>query len=971
MLGHMSLLFIPREKSEVHPQLCAKVLNIIRNLIRKSILFPENYSFLIKILLMCFESLLAQGNESLSVIRGDISRVLFETFIRSEVRDAELWTEMLKKFSSWITNTEVNLSWASVAVGLTSRVVNILYGEGSETLELEFRDEGVISIHISTEHTILNWNYFVVNVLENTLKEMFDPQTHKEFVRSVSKIVDVFITLSKNRCEIDQFDLPKQLKSSAGIKRLTETCRESHLNYQQGNGKFPIPNVKDLIDIFGEWLFVQSRMNSGGTVYGHAEAVGTICRVFNYLARPVPDIYLAKFYSTLSKHFKYSNESNFQVAGSILNHSIKLLTQEYRGVRLLLHKSCIFRVLDNYIKSKDISQQIKRDCYSIISAIVPSMKPYKKQGVINILNDCLCHAISAENELESLVTLFWSATGYLLILDDLAVLEGLLKALLKKIISLVTVIDKQKFLDFLKVVGTLPFMVFAENLISTNLVKEIVMKLILPTLGKNVKGSTDSTHFYCLNLLIHWAMKFPGFLKDSATRYQIFETFAILKTLEREKEYTTIIEANIFNYAGKRCKEIQLPYGNSCSFTPATWPNDVSQPLKHFLFKYDTLVSTYNTENAVILIVRNRIGKFFWKFRHVVGKSASQKDLQAKIGLVQKPRVFHKVNSEPSKVAELIKDLNIVEVLAFEKLSRLFKSCSKNLQNFIHKEHVPVKRTKKESPSKTCQLRPLFASFGFLESDLIGELSGLSSPVTEELIKELDMLSNRELYVVPLLYLSTPEASEQDLVEKKTGYPKEFCRFVNSCGLHLTRESFRVGCSGSVEDLVGKYGGVVYNREYHFELALMSPALFNTSHEVVLNDLLSMSSVVILWNQRSVQVDSLKSPIVLRKPKFVSKIVILLTPLRNGIVRVNLQKPELMTETSFGPLLDNMIVPIPMLGKYLSMTIATIGSGKTSKVATTLEKSSIFKRLKELANDSEKPFKSKVSASLSYLFKSN
>lgn len=969
MLGHMSLLFMPRDKNEVHPQLCAKVLSIMRSLIRKSMLKQENYPYLIKLLLLCFDSVLSQGNEVLTVIRGDISRVLFETFIRSEFREPELWTDMLKRFSSWITNTEVNLAWASVAVGLTARVVNVLYGEGGDGIEIEFKDEGLVSIQISSEHCVLAWNYFVVNVLENTLKEMFDPQTHKEFVRSVSKIVDVFISFAVARCEIDMFNLPKHLQTSTALERLTRECRESHLNYQQGDSKFPVPSIKSLVDLFGEWLFTQSRMNSGGTVYGHAEAVGTVCKIFNYFAGPAPDVYLGKFYQTLFKHFKYANESNFQVAGSILNHSVKLVTQDYRGVRILLHKSCIFRVLDNYIKSKDIPQQIKRDCYSIISAIIPSMKPYKKHGVISILNDCLLHAIGAESEIESLIALFWSICGYLMILDDQQVLENLLKALLKKLVSIFSSIDKSKFLDFLKVIGSVPFMVFSESLVSGTLVKEIVIKLILPTLGKNVKGNPDTTHFYCLNLLINWAMKFPAFLKESATRHQIFETFSILKNYERDKEYTSIIESNIFNYAGKIYPELRVNYSNTCFFTPCIWGNSLDKSAKHFLLKGETLLSAYNVEDAAILVIRNKVGEFIWKFKPLFGKEPEKRKIDLNFDIIRKPKSNRFLKSEAQKVGELIKDLSIGEVLNFEKLSRLFKNSSKTLNSFSPQDRVARTQAKKKVDNDSSHLRSLLSSLGFFQNDLIEELSILRGDAVETLIYELDSYSNKELYTVPLLYLNSPEASEHDLVVKKPSYPNDFICLINTCGLHLTRNSCNIGCSEKVLKTVEKFGGLVYSREYHFELAFLSPALFDTSSDLTLSDLLKLSDVVVLWNQRYVQPDSIKSPMVLRKSSFANKIVILLTPLRNSIVRVNIIRPENLADLSFGPLQDNSIVPIPMIGKFISMTIATASSGKTTKVVTSLAKTEIFKKLKGIASESEQPYQGKLSAVLSHIFK--
>lgn len=964
MIGHLSLLFIDRPFDTVHVELCAQVLKIIRVLIRKQILFQENYPFLLKILLLSFNHILENTTEFSKKIGGDISRVLFESFIRSEIRDHCLWKDMIDKFSHWVTNTEVNLSWVSVTLALTNRIVQFLYGELNPDLSIEFKDEGFIKIQISIPHCILSWNYFLINVLENTVKEMFDPQTHKEFVRSVSKIAEVFIKFSINRYEISTNDLQTQFNPSSKLEFLINSCESQHLKYKQNEGTLPIPNAASLINIFGDWLFTQSRMNSGGAVYGHAEAIATICRIYCNTSRPIPDNYLGKFYQLLFKHFKYANESNFQVAGSILSHSVKILTQEYKGVRILLHKSCIFKILEIYVKSKDISSQIKRDCYCIISAIVPAMKPYKKHGVISILNECLLYSVNAETEPENLVLLFWSVCAYVCIIDDSDVLEGFVRALVKKVVVPPSV-EKACFLECLKVISVLPFMVLSEDLVNAKVVKDLVVRLVIPLLGKNVRGTMDATHFYSLNLLLHWTMKFPKYLKDTTARYQLFETLAILKNFERDKEYTLLVESYIMNYAGKFLPEIRFPFNNNSIITPTIWGSESSRPIKNYLYKSDTLLSIYNVENGVVIIIRNKTGKFVWKFVPVIGpagKKKLNKFEMKKVEILKSPKFL---TSEPAKVNELIKDLKISEVVKYEKFLRLFKKSEKNVHNFTYEEKTRVQETPVPELINLSSHRALFSGLGMFNPDLITDLSVLTGPSVDQLIEELDNIIDNELYIFPILYLHTPESPEWELTIKQDSYPIEFITLINSFGLHLTQKSLNIGVSLSIQEIVGKYGGLIYNKEYYFETVALTPALFNNDVQVKLEDLLNKNQITVIWNQRYAQPDTLKVPFIVKRQIFLKKTLVLLTPLTNFIVRVNFYGSNCGT----GPLVDNMIVPVYLLGKLICMTVASAYSYSTSKIATSMNKSTVFNRMKECAKETDSNGLGRTSSVLSYTFK--
>lgn len=966
MLGHMSLIFLDRSKDIAHPidpihaELCTQVLKIFRNIVRKNLLAKENNCFLLKLCLFSFRPILSVNSDLSKKIGGEMSRSLYEMFLRIEEREERLWKELCMNFSKWIINNDVMISWDSVTISLTEKIVNYLYGEGGDDMIIAFKDEGAVTVAITFEHCILAWNYLVLNVLESTEKMLFEPIIHKNLVIAVSKIVGVFIDVSSIRIKSRKISIPiERINSSEPVLKLSKICKEFHINYLEGKCSLPIPDIKDIIDIFGEWLFTQTE-RQGAFIHGQAEAISCLCKIFYKTSGNVPNQYLGKFYKALFKSFKQASESNYQVAERILKHSVRLLIQDHRGIRVLLHRSCIFKVIGPYIMSREIPQRIKNYCYRILASIIPILKPYTKQGILATVNESLIFAVTAENEANNIVLLFWTICSYISIVEEQDILENLVKCIVNKVL-LMDYTDKKLYLDCLNVISMVPLMFVCPSMISDGIAKDVVNKFIPNILRKASKNLTDTLYISVLNMLMHWAFKFPTVLMDGSVKIQIFEALAGLKNFDRMKEYVNFIELTLLNNFGKNFPEYRFCGHDATiitnSFTSTTFQNNI----KHFLYKNKAVISIYNADESALIVIRNQIGRYVWKFKPIYGPSSIKPQAHLNLRISS----HNKIIREPILSNDYLNsDLSVSELLIFKKLSHYYtksESSIKSFESIIKPSKPPVQPT---SLNQESQARSLLCHLGFFNQDQLQELSLLHSSEIHQTLQELDSINNKEFFIIPIFYLDQPESEEPEIIKQLPSYPQSYLELLKQMGLFLNSSNISQELFRSAFNLIEKYSGVILLREYYYEIATISPSLSSTLHFFCIDDFLQYSQLVVIWNQRNPQPNSLKNPIIIDSYRFKKKTVILLTPLRNNIIRVNL----IGTETNCGPLLDDMLVPLHLIGKFITRTIANFYSNATSRLALSQRRIEILNFLKDLSRKSESLAIIKLSSIISHTF---
>ncbi|OMJ93093.1 hypothetical protein SteCoe_4039 [Stentor coeruleus] len=960
MLGHMSLIFLDRSADPIYAELCTQVLKIFRSIVRKNLLVKENTCFLLKLCLLSFGPILSVNSDLSKKISGEMSRSLYEMFLRIEEREEILWKELCKNFSKWIINNDVMISWDSVAVSLTEKIINYLYGEGTDNMIINFKDEGDVAIVITFEHCILAWNYLVLNVLESTCKMLFEPIIHKNLVKAVSKIVGVFINVSSLRIRNRKVAIPvERIDSSEPVLNLSRICKDFHINYIEGRCSLPIPAIKDIIDIFGEWLFTQTE-RQGAFIHGQAEAISSLCKIFYKTSGTVPNQYLGKFYKVLFKSFKQASESNFQVAERILKYSVRLLTQDHRGIRVLLHRSCIFKVIGPYIMSREIPQRTKNYCYQILASIIPILKPYTKQGILTTVNESLIFAVTAENEANNIVLLFWTVCSYISIVEEQDILENLVKCIVNKVL-LMEYTDKKLYLDCLNVISMVPLMFVCPSMISDGIAKDVVNKFIPNILRKTSKNLTDTLYISVLNMLMHWAFKFPTVLMDSNVKIQIFEALAGLKNFDRMKEYVNFIELTLLNNFGKNFPEYRFCGCDATIITNSFISTTFQNNIKHFLYKNKAVISIYNADESALIVIRNQIGRYVWKFKPTYGPSSIKSQPPLNLRITPHNKITKDPNLSPNNQKP---DLSSSELKVFKKLSHLYIKSESSIKSFkptITKLKPQIQPT---SLNQESQIRSLLCHLGFFNQDQLQDLSLLHNSEIQQTLQELDSINNKEFFIIPIFYLDQPESEEPEIIKKFPSYPQSYLELLKQMGLFLNSSNNSQELFRSAFNLIEKYNGVILLREYYYEIVTISPSLCDTLRPFYIDEFLQYSQLVVIWNQRNPQPNSLKNPIIIDSYRFKKKTVILLTPLRNNIIRVNL----IGTETNCGPLLDNMLVPLYLIGKFITRTIASFYSNATSRLALSQRRIEILNFLKDLSRKSESLSINKLSSVVSHTF---
>lgn len=964
MIGHMSLIFLDRPWDPIHAELCIQVIKIFRSLTQKKKILPENSHFLMKLCILCFSPILCKSTELAKKISGDMSRAIFEIWLRCETREESLWKEVCKDFSRWTIHTDVINSWRNVAIGLSLKIVNFLYGENSDELLVIFPEEGVLSFQISLSHAILTWNYLVIVILDSTGSSLFDPATQKDIVKSVTNIIDVFIDVAHKRTGPKRPITPSIVSdTSEKIVHLSLNFQKLHLNYSEGKCTLPMPHVTSLMDLFGHWLLTQVSMK-GNHAYGQAEAIGCLCKIYCKTAGPVPQQYLEKFYKAIFKSLKFATESNTQVAGSVLVNSVKLLTHDHYGVRLLLHKSCIFKILGLYLTSKEVNQAIKEPCYSILSSIITIAKPYKNLGILPLINEVLVLLAGIEQEPENIISVFWTICAYIAILDDVVLVDKLVKSLANKMLSMDNSC-KDLYSECLSVLSVVPFLIQSPNLISENIVKDIVSKFIITISRKYSKSLSDSLYSSLISMLIHWIIKFPQILQDFLLKSQIFEALSNLKNFERMKDHVCYTELFLMNNIGNRSAGFIYPYANSFLISPCFLTENYPCPLKHYILKNNILFSFYDTDEGVLVVVRNQIGRYVWKLKTVYGEVQDYQREKLEFNVIRREKEI--IKYEDYKTSQEIKmELAEAEMGMYEMVCKRYKASEEVLQQFKKPNKKEKIKSKAQDFSKESLYRVFLAEMGYFQQDLIGEISGLKNSETRQLVRELDNINDKEVFKIPIFYLEYPEADESELCGKQEIYPAEFQDFISQMGIFLTSANKSQDIFRSNFELLEKYGGIILTREYYYEIISLVPAVFTHSNYNI-EELLQYSQIVIIWNQRMRDPWSLKQPIVLDNLKFKKKTVFLLTPLRNNIVKVNL----FGSEVNCGPITNNMMIPKYHLGTFLCKSIASFYGSSSSRLASRQRRLDIFNYLLDIAKKSESTKNGKISAVITHTYASN
>ncbi|KAI7828906.1 hypothetical protein BC939DRAFT_407851 [Gamsiella multidivaricata] len=363
-----------------HIELCKKVLTVLTMAGRQlGNLFSEGtWEVLLKVVLGITDSLLreqpsksATSPASLIPEKSKMSddlcehllRVLFELWLRSNIRQVHMWDILKQCFNGWTYRIPVLHQWAATSLGLCQRVVRLLYGPGQGTDVVNLAVGGYnIGLDLQADFTLYAWHR-VIYLLRCPAK--LTPANCLAAVNGIGRMVETFLIVGSSNNQTTIPGSPPLPSTPTDIFSSSPLSYSNHPNSSNANHKstnsssFPSkptsPDGNTIMHMFGAWLFEVSALptpeptSAAYSSHWHtfdpyyptdsyheaqASAFGVLCRIFSKpqpSARPFLRIYTERFYEALSIGLR--SETSLP---TILAHSAELFTSELEGVRMMV-----------------------------------------------------------------------------------------------------------------------------------------------------------------------------------------------------------------------------------------------------------------------------------------------------------------------------------------------------------------------------------------------------------------------------------------------------------------------------------------------------------------------------------------------------------------------------------------------------------------------------------------------------------
>jgi hypothetical protein len=130
-----------------------------------------------------------------------------------------------------------------------------------------------------------------------------------------------------------------------------------------------------------------------------------------------------------------------------------------------------------------------------------------------------------------------------------------------------------------------------------------------------------------------------------------------------------------------------------------------------------------------------------------------------------------------------------------------------------------------------------------------------------------------------------------------------------------------------------------------------------------LSETTGASRAVVIWNSRQDDNFSIINHDILKSPEMEHKDCIILTPLKENLVKVNLNtKAQIL-----GPLVNNMVVPLTMIGKLVLYSVVNLTGNSLEVVESRKNRQSLLTGLDLLIRQSRKNY-SRLNDLMEYCF---
>jgi hypothetical protein len=954
IINHVSLLFVERGGDlHRHADLCKEVLLMLKDLCRQKFLHQSTWEHLLSIFLMMSASVLKSSSLLSREITPLLFKVLFEIWLRSNTRKSELWADLSSHSTNWIRNIWIVHHWTAVELALTKSVIGLIYGNETQKLKILFKnlpkpfecEAEIVQVLTTQEQNIYFWYQFWELMKKKTLAVApKDPELCKELVKSVASLTDQILNFafSRNSESRVKFDFFSQ--NEPKLDELLQTFQEIHEKFINRKNTVPIPRVNSILYIFGTWLFEYANNELNYCELGRAVAVGALCRIFSSDLGPVHRSYCGNFYWMLAKLFR--GESSIAIK-KFLKHSNSLFASHQPGIRLLADKDYLLRLIQSHIRDKKMEVKVRFYCYKILSTFVLCLSCDTKLESVQMVQDVLLDGIMNESDTDNLKIIAWIACCFLLVVPgQVDIVQSLILSLVNR---LKNITHDQMYSDLISVIATAPFLVCKKTIFATGFAQKIVTKLC-GYINKRLYCHTDII-VELLFALQKWVRRFDFVLNEQNIRLKILDVLASTKLSDKGGTLSEFIEEfTLFNlgffYPTLQIQEsvgVEMPRGlTEC----------VGNDWKHFWVYGSTLMSFKGNSEDLVVVIRNRMGRTIWKKIPVYIKN-EKKSLECII--LDVDSIFQ-VKQPEDKNPDF--ELNEKEFFYQSKINLMMSSQQTN--QFKGSERYSMKKGI-FSTQKDFLLNPrvLLSQLGLLDFEEKVEIFEIETETACQVSRDLDRSSQKDTFFLSVLFLSSSTSS--DYLSMTDSFTSNFKNFLMQLGVRLDESHISLGYLSHLSIHIDHYSTILFTSDSSHDIISVVPCLAQT--EMSLSETTGASRAVVIWNSRQDDNFSIINHDILKSPEMEHKDCIILTPLKENLVKVNLNtKAQIL-----GPLVNNMVVPLTMIGKLVLYSVVNLTGNSLEVVESRKNRQSLLTGLDLLIRQSRKNY-SRLNDLMEYCF---
>ena len=292
-----------------------------------------------------------------------------------------------------------------------------------------------------------------------------------------------------------------------------------------------------------------------------------------------------------------------------------------------------------------------------------------------------------------------------------------------------------------------------------------------------------------------------------------------------------------------------------------------------------------------------------------------------------------------------------------EKLKILQIKQKNSLLTKVTKQTVQSNSTLKEVAQESS--RNFLANLGFFDYEQLSNITQVYAEIVNPSIHSLDTFSENEVFFLPVIYLNS--STSLDILTNSDCYSYSFQCLLKQLGVLLDSRHLSLGFLTHIQMALEKYRALLYISDGLHEILSIVPCLSEGSNS--LQDVVGASPVIAIWNEHIDDKFCIFQPNLLQYPELEHKICILLYPVNEKLVKVKFYP----SKEQPGPLIENMIIPLDILGKLLQYTLINIYGDSLETVTTRRNRQNLLEQLELLGKNEEIPSK-RFNSILNYSF---